>query len=175
MALRSGDSPEMATNDQGAGGSPVPAGGVATTPVETANEPESARVPHAVEVKWDGGKRLRGGVEGGPTILLDGSRETGPSPVDTLVIAMASCSALDVLSILEKRREPARSLEVKIRFSRRTTPPRRLTEAHLEWRVDTPAERHHVERAIGLSMEKYCSVSASLAPDTELTWSVVDD
>jgi len=61
---------------------------------------------------------------------------------------------------------------VRIEFSRAASPPRRLTQLHLAFRVTSASERLHVERAIELSLEKYCSVSASLAPDMALTWSV---
>ncbi|HWV56165.1 MAG TPA: OsmC family protein [Longimicrobiales bacterium] len=140
-----------------------------------ASAPAGVPSAYAIEVAWQGGREFRGGPEGGPTLIIDGSRTVAPSPVDTVVVALAACSAIDVLSVLEKRRTPATDLSVRASFSRAATPPRRLTEVHLEWRVGTTSERQHIERAISLSMEKYCSVSASLAPDTRLTWALVDD
>jgi putative redox protein len=89
------------------------------------------------------------------------------------VVALASCSAIDVVEILQKRRTPASTLRVTVEFSRAPTPPRRLTDAHLRFTVSTASEQAHVERAVQLSMEKYCSVANSLAPDTRLTWEVV--
>ncbi|HST58487.1 MAG TPA: hypothetical protein VLK84_07365, partial [Longimicrobium sp.] len=50
--------------------------------------------------------------------------------------------------------------------------PRRLTELHLTYRVTTDSAREHVERAVQLSFDKYCSVAGSLAPDTKITWDV---
>jgi putative redox protein len=135
--------------------------------------PEGVAVEYPVEVVWEGGRRYRGGPAGGPTHLVDGNREQAPSPVDSLVVALASCSAIDVVDILEKRRTPAASLSVSVRFSRAPSPPRRLTDAHLTFTVSTESERTHVERAIELSMEKYCSVANSLATDTRLTWELV--
>jgi len=137
--------------------------------------PAGVPSPYDIEVAWEGGLRFRGGPEGGPTLVIDGEREVAPSPVDSVVVALAACSAIDIVHILEKRRTPPSDIAVRVRFSRAATPPRRLTEVHLQWRVATESERHHVERAINLSMEKYCSVSASLAPDTRLTWALVDD
>jgi putative redox protein len=159
--------------DAGAGAAAADQGGGLA--LEGRAPPPGVPVPHAIEVTWEGGTRFRGGPEGGPTVLLDGAREAGPSPVDSLVVALAACSAIDVARILEKRRTPASALSVRVRFSRAPQPPRRLTELHLEWRVATTSERQHIERAIELSMSTYCSVSASLAPDTRLTWSIVDD
>ena len=134
--------------------------------------PEGVPVEYPIEVQWEGGRRYRGGPAGGPTLLVDGERREAPSPVDALVVAIASCSAIDVVDYLEKRRTPAESLRVSVRFSRAPNPPRRLTDVHLTFHVSTASERDHVERAVQLSMDKYCSVSNSLAPDTRLGWSV---
>ena len=134
--------------------------------------PEGVPVEYPIEVVWEGGMRYRGGPAGGPTLVVDGNREAAPSPVDTLVVAIASCSAIDVVDYLEKRRTPAASLSVSVRFSRAPQPPRRITDAHLTFRVATDSPRDHVERAVQLSFDKYCSVSNSLAPDTRLEWSV---
>jgi putative redox protein len=130
---------------------------------------ERASIP--IEIVWEGGKRYRGGRPGGPTLVLDGDRDVAPSPVDSLLVALGTCAAIDVVEILAKRRTPASSLSARIEFSRAPSPPRRVTEANLRFIVGTESELHHVERAIELSFSKYCSVSSSLAPDVELTWS----
>ncbi len=130
--------------------------------------PEGVPVEYPIEVVWEGDRRYRGGPAGGPTLVVDGNREIAPSPVDTLIIALASCSAIDVVDYLEKRRTPATSLSVSVRFSRAPSPPRRVTDAHLTFRVASDSPREHVERAVQLSFDKYCSVSNSLAPDTRL-------
>jgi len=134
--------------------------------------PEGVPVEYPIEVVWEGERRYRGGPAGGPTLVVDGNRRVAPSPVDALVIAMASCSAVDVVDYLEKRRTPASSLSVSVRFSRAPSPPRRMTDAHLTFRVAADSPREHVERAVQLSFEKYCSVSNSLAKDTRLDYSV---
>ncbi|HEU4560588.1 MAG TPA: OsmC family protein [Longimicrobium sp.] len=134
--------------------------------------PEGVPVEYPIEVVWEGDRRYRGGPAGGPTLVVDGNREVAPSPVDTLIIALASCSAIDVVDYLEKRRTPASSLSVSVRFSRAPSPPRRVTDAHLTFRVASDSPRDHVERAVQLSFDKYCSVSNSLAPDTRLGYSV---
>ncbi len=127
---------------------------------------------YPMEIVWEGGKRYRAGQPGGPTLVVDGDREAGPSPVEALVIALGSCSAMDIVEILEKRRTPVERLEVRVDFARAETPPRRMTAARVHFRVATASELSHVQRAAELSFEKYCSVSTSLAPDMELTWEV---
>jgi putative redox protein len=134
--------------------------------------PQGVPVEYPIEVVWEGGMRYRGGPAGGPTLVMDGERQAAPSPVDSLVVALASCSAIDVVDYLEKRRTPASSLRVSVRFSRAATPPRRLTDLTLVFHVATESDRDHVERAVQLSFDKYCSVSSSLAPDINLDWTV---
>lgn len=127
---------------------------------------------HAIEVVWDGKMRYLGRRPGGAALLLDGDGKAAPSPVDALLIALASCSAIDVVDILRKRRTPPSHLSVNVEFSRAPMPPRRLTAIHLHFRIRTAAERQHVERAVKLSFERYCSVAGSLAPDIHLSWEI---
>jgi len=134
--------------------------------------PEGVPVEYPVEMVWEGGMRFRGGRAGGPQVVLDGDSAAGPTPPDALVASLAACSAIDVVEYLEKRRTPAASLSVSVRFSRAPKPPRRVTEAHLTFRVATDSPREHVERAVQLSFDRYCSVAASLAPDTFLGFTV---
>lgn len=141
---------------------------------------EGAAAPAAskavrVDVVWEGDQRYRGGRPGGPTLLVDADRELAPGPVDTLMIALASCSAVDVVGILEKRRTPPTSLRVQVDFERATTAPRRVLSAHLRWVVATASDRPNLERALDLAMGKYCSVVASLAPDLKLSWELEID
>ena len=134
--------------------------------------PQGKPSPHPIEVVWEGGKRYRGGLPGGPTGVVDGDRSAAPSPVDSVLVALAACSAIDVVEILAKRRTPATSLAVRCDFSRAESPPRRLTDIHLRFEIATGSAREHVQHAVDLSVTKYCSVASSLAPDTKLTWSL---
>lgn len=134
--------------------------------------PEGVPSEYPIEVVWEGGKRYRGGRPGGPYLTVDGDRGVAPSPVEAMLVALGSCSAIDVVEILAKRRTPPTRLSVHVEFSRAPAPPRRLTGVHLVFSVATASERQHVERAVELSFEKYCSVATSLAPDTRLSWAV---
>lgn len=134
------------------------------------SEVEAATAETPLEIVWEGGDRYRGGETSGPRLLVDGSGEASPSPVQALLIALAACSAIDVVEILRKRRTPPVALRVGVEFTRAPSPPRRVTAVELTYQIAGDAERVHAERAIELSLEKYCSVSASLAPDTPITW-----
>jgi putative redox protein len=129
-------------------------------------------LPERVVVEWDGDLRFRGGREGGPSIVLDGRKRAGPGAVDAVAIAVAACSSQDVVEILAKRRTPAEALSVEVRYSRVDGTPRRLETIHLVFRVRTASERPHVERAVALAVEKYCSVASSLASDVRITTEV---
>jgi putative redox protein len=125
-----------------------------------------------IDVAWQGGMLYSGGRPGGPTLQVDGDRASAPSPVEALVVAIASCSAIDVVEILNKRRTPPGSVRVEVEYTRAPTPPRRLTSVKLRYLVATASERAHVERAVALSFETYCSVSRSLDPELPIEWEV---
>jgi putative redox protein len=125
-----------------------------------------------VEVRWQDGMHYLGSGEREGPLVLDGKGQRAATPVEAVVMALASCSAIDVVDILEKRRTPVRALTVGAEFERALTYPRRLVSVALGFEVTTASPREHVERAIVLSLEKYCSVAASLAPDTRITWSL---
>ncbi len=119
-----------------------------------------------VRAVWRGGQRYEVGKPGGPTAVVDADGVVAPGPVDTLLAAVASCSAVDIVDILAKRRTPVETFEISVVAERRPTPPRRVRRLDIEYRIDGAGiDREHAERAIQLSFEKYCSVVASLAPD----------
>ena len=114
---------------------------------------------------WRGEHRFDAGPEG-RTAPVDADSRTAPGPVETLLNALATCSAVDVLDVLAKRRTPAKRLTVNVTATRRTEAPRRVERVDVEYVIDGDGILvEHAERAIQLSFEKYCSVAASLAPD----------
>lgn len=109
------------------------------------------------------------GTTGAP-IVIDAQKVEGMGPVDTLLGALAACTAVDLLDILAKRRTPVERLEIVVNAERRGKAPKRLMRAQLEYRITGPSiDAAHAERAIQLSVEKYCSVATSLASDVELS------
>ncbi len=114
---------------------------------------------------WAGGKRFDAGRPGGPIARIDGSGETGPSPVDALVSALAACTAVDVVGILEKRRTPPATLTIDAAADRAAGVPARVTRVRLDYQIEGPdVDRENAERAIELAITKYCSVRDSLDP-----------
>ncbi len=137
--------------------------------------PAIGKPPAVVNVTWAGDHRFDAGVAaGGPTIRMDASRATGPSPVDTLLSALGGCTGVDVVDILAKRRTPVETLRVEVTGDRATTVPSRVTKVSLVYRIDGAGiEREHAERAIVLAITKYCSVRDSLDPNMPVDWTLV--
>jgi putative redox protein len=130
-----------------------------------------------IAIRWTEGLVFEGGPAGRPAIRVDAHSRTAASPVELLQIAAATCSAADVVLILEKQRLALRGLTVLVQATRRDTEPRRITALHLRFTLTSGPEGPVVDeararRAIELSIEKYCSVIASLAPDTGVTYDV---
>jgi len=131
------------------------------------------------KVTWVGpGLRLVGEASSGPAIVLDHvlpgeeGRETGPRPLELLLIGLAGCSAMDVVSILQKKRQPFTGLQVKVTAERADEHPRVYTRIHLEFVVTGQGvEPQAVERAIELSQTKYCPAAAMLSKAVEITTS----
>ncbi|HEY8106406.1 MAG TPA: OsmC family protein [Gemmatimonadales bacterium] len=119
-----------------------------------------------VAVVWEGGMRFRGGEAGGPTSLVDADNVEAPGPTLTLLLAAAACSGADVVTILEKMRVGLDSLRIDVAGVRRESVPRRFVSIRFAFHVrGTGLDEAKARRAIDLSLEKYCSVVHSLAPD----------
>ena len=122
-------------------------------------------------VRWRERLLFEGGGEGRPPILVDGDSAAATSPVELLLVAAATCTASDVVSILEKQRATLKALEVRMQGTRREEHPRRFTAIHFLFTITAShADESKARRAIDLSLEKYCSVVASLAPDTAISY-----
>lgn len=126
-----------------------------------------------VTLRWRGKLVFEGGAPDRPAVLVDGDSAAATSPVELLLLAAAACSAADVVVILGKMRVRLSSLEVAVRGTRREQEPRRYTAIHFRFAIaGEGADEAKARRAIDLSLEKYCSVVASLAPDLRLSYDV---
>ena len=139
----------------------------------TAQTEAPRHAPNRVVVTWQGDGRFDAGRSGGPAARIDSSGETGQSPVDALLSALATCASVDVVEILKKRRTPVESLDVEVVGTRVESIPRRLQHVLLRFHIaGAGIEREHAERAIDLAVNKYCSVRDSLAKDIGIEWTL---
>ncbi len=127
--------------------------------------------PSRVVLRWSGeGLVFHGGPDGAPEVTLDSAAAAGPSPTQFLLLSLAGCMGVDVRLILEKSRVPIESLEVEVEGDRVETEPRRFKAIRLTYRLKGPteADQPKLDRAVGLSRDKYCSVLHSLRPDIDV-------
>lgn len=124
-------------------------------------------------VKWVEGLSFIGESASGHQVLMDGnSGDKAPSPMEMVLMATGSCSAIDVVSILQKGRQDVADCEVKLTSERREEAPRLFTHINLHFVVTGRSLTDAVvERAVTLSADKYCSVALMLGKGVEITHS----
>ena len=123
-------------------------------------------------VLWIEDQRFLCAAESGHHVLVDGRQEGAPTPMEMVLMAAGSCSAVDVVSILAKARQEVTRCEVELRAERADSAPRVFTKIHLHFVVTGPrVEEKPVARAVQLSAEKYCSVARMLERSVEITHS----
>ncbi|MDA5093556.1 OsmC family protein [Aliiroseovarius sp. KMU-50] len=125
-------------------------------------------------VAWAEARTFVGTSGTGHNIVLGTShgegRTPGPSPMELLLIGTAGCSAYDVVSILEKSRQKIQDVIVEVDAERAETAPKVFKKIHLHFIVKgRGVGADKVERAIALSVDKYCSASAMMAAMADVT------
>jgi putative redox protein len=123
---------------------------------------------------WTDKDRFIGTASSGHAIVVDaGAQKSANGPMELVLIALCSCTAVDVVSILRKKREPFTRVEVHAESVRSPQTPRVYTKIKLVYRVGGAVNRKSVEDAVRLSMEKYCSVDAMLKKTAEVSFEIV--
>lgn len=124
-------------------------------------------------VQWLDNKTFVATSGSGHQVVMDGDGATlAASPMEMVLMATGSCSSVDVVSILEKAKQPVRACEVEITAERADAIPAVFTKIHLHFIVTGDGvQEKHVERAVKLSADKYCSVSIMLGKSVEVTHS----
>ena len=126
-----------------------------------------------VTLRWQEGLRFLGGEANGPSITIDGDNAMAPGPMLTLLLAAAACTGSDVVAILQKMRVPFQDLRIDVAGVRRESEPRRYLSVHLDYQLaGSGVDAVKVRRAIDLSLEKFCSVMHSLAPDIAISYAL---
>jgi putative redox protein len=114
-------------------------------------------------------------AENGNTIVLDAdaAHAHGPSPMEAVLMALCSCTSVDVVSILKKKRQGLTGLRVSAAATQAEAPPRVFTHIKLTYAVRGKLSRKAVEDAVALSKNKYCSVSLMLEKAAKIECEIV--
>jgi putative redox protein len=124
---------------------------------------------------WKEGKLYEGTAENGNVILFDAdpAHNHGPSPMEAVLMALCGCTSVDVVAILQKKRQPLSGLRVSANATQAETPPKVFTHIKLSYMVKGLLSRKAVEDAVALSKEKYCSVSKMLEKSAIIEYEIV--
>ncbi|MAX33991.1 putative redox protein [Onishia taeanensis] len=130
-------------------------------------------------VKWTDGRQFVAESGSGHSVVIDGppdhgGRDTGPRPMEMMLMGLGACTSFDVLQILEKSRAPVSDCVASVEAERADSVPSVFTKIHVHFTVTGQGlKEKQVERAVALSAEKYCSASIMLASGgVEVTHSV---
>lgn len=127
------------------------------------------------QVTWIGGVAFEGTTPTGHTLVLDadesvGGENGGFRPLSLLLVGLAGCTAMDVISILRKKRQDVTGLQVRVEAERAQEHPKIYTDIVLEFIVQGHGVAEGaVARAIDLSETKYCSASGMLSKAARIT------
>ncbi len=94
--------------------------------------------------------------------------ESGLKPMELLLAALGGCSGVDVYTILKKKRQPVKKVEIRVKGSRRNTHPRVYETIKIEFLVNEEVDAKALEHAVRLSVGKYCSVYAMLSRSAKI-------
>src|SRR5258707_15541397 len=112
----------------------------------------------------------------GNKILFDGSPDIGGHgrgmrPMQTLLAAMGSCSAIDIISILRKQREELKDIKITVTGEReKDATPSLYTEIHAHFKLFVNIDKDKAQKAVSLAMEKYCAVANTLEKNPKITY-----
>jgi putative redox protein len=134
------------------------------------------------QITWKGKMVFEGKTESGHSVLMDakpefGGEDRGPRSMELLMVALGGCTAMDVISILKKMRVDLESMTINIDSEQAPEHPKIFTKIKIEYNfTGKNIKEENVKKAIQLSQEKYCSVSAMLKEKAEITykWNIIN-
>lgn len=127
--------------------------------------------------EWKQDMLFDGKSESGHIVHFDASAShaAGLSPMEAVLAALCGCTSVDVVSILQKKREPLEGLTVSASAEQAADPPRIFARIHLTYRIRGRVTPKAAEHAVSLSKNKYCSVSKMLEKSAPVTYSIEYD
>lgn len=128
-----------------------------------------------VTVTWVPPMQFAGSAAQGATVVMDatpgdGGMNAGPTPMENLLLALAGCTGMDVVSILRKKRIGLEDLRIEVTGERAADHPRVFTSIHLHYALrGAGLSTESAQKAVSLSLDKYCSVAAMLKRTAKIT------
>jgi putative redox protein len=128
-----------------------------------------------ISVNWVDGMLMVGKSHSGHSITMDGPPEIGGEnlgvrPMEMLLLGVAGCTMIDVVSTLKKMRQNLTQCETKVNAERANDHPKVFTDIHIQFVIKgKDLDQNKVEKAITLSAEKYCSASIMLGKTASIT------
>lgn len=128
-------------------------------------------------IKWTGKMAFTGVTPSGHEIKMDAAQEiggenSGARPTELLLNAVAGCTGIDIISILQKMRLEPKSFDMQVKGDRADDHPKRFTDIQIHYALEGDLPEEKVVRAIQLSKDKYCSVSHSLNANITVSYSI---
>lgn len=129
------------------------------------------------KVKFVDGMQFVGEGQSGHAVVMDGSPNhgggnTGMRPTELLLLGLGGCTGMDVISILKKKKQKVTALEINVTGTKTEDHPTRFTDVTIEYVIrGRGVEDAAVKRAVELSMDRYCSVKATLEGQTKVGFS----
>jgi len=126
------------------------------------------------QLKWTDGMQFIARAGNSPAVVIDSSDGgSGASPMELLLMGVAGCTAIDVITIMQKKRADVTDFQINITGERAQEHPKRYTQVQIEYVLyGRDIKPNAVEQAIQLSETKYCSASASLNAEVESTFRI---
>lgn len=128
-------------------------------------------------VKYVEGLKFVGVADSGHAVVMDGSpkfggSDHGPRPMELLLMGLGGCTGMDVAYVLRKKKQNVKGIEISLKGDMAEQDPMRYTDVKIEYTVKGKGlSEEAVERAIKLSMEKYCPVKATFEGSAKVGWS----
>jgi putative redox protein len=135
------------------------------------------------KITYVNGMQFVGEAESGHAIVMDGTpdvggRDTGLRPTELLLIGLGGCSGMDIVSILKKKKQDVKGVEINVDGQKAENYPKKFTEIDIEFIIKGKnISEEAVKRAVQLSMEKYCSVKATLEGSAKIhyTYKIIEE
>ncbi len=126
------------------------------------------------KAEWTDGERFLCSGSSGHAVVMDSDRDrnSAPGPMEMVLMGLCACTSTDIVTILQKKREPFTRLTVRAEAERAANPPKVYTSIKLVYAVTGKVAHKAMEDAVRLSEEKYCSVSQMLQKTAVITHAI---